>query len=356
MAFNQGFRSKMKTTGKALMFLTAMFLSVGFITSPERGYARQNGVIELTYGTPYGPDHLFSKTDKKFFAKVERETKGRVKFKPFWGGTVLGGRGDAIDEIVKGVVDIGFISVGQARTGYDIAKASFLFFDGANVKNGSRVFMELLRNCPEIEREYKRLKVLAWSSGIEFQLLSRKPVKGLADMKGMRIKTQGEIIQVLKQLGVEGSTGPITEAYMNIQKGIWDGAFTPYSQLRTMRLAEVTKYVTVFNLYRTPVGSRVMSLSSWNRLPPDIRKVFEANIGWYGLEADADSIREDEAGREFGQTNGVRFFLLPAEDRKRLNELMLKEAAIRAKKLDEKGLPGTRILQETQRLIKSSGK
>ena len=35
------------------------------------GYARAQAgkVIELTYGTPYGPDHTFSKSDKRWFAR-----------------------------------------------------------------------------------------------------------------------------------------------------------------------------------------------------------------------------------------------------------------------------------------------
>ena len=96
----------------------------------------QGKVLELTYGSPYGPDHTFSRSDKKWMAKIEKETNGQVKFKPFWGGAIIGGSADAIDEVIKGVADVGFISPGQSRTGYDIAKANFLFFSGAPLERG----------------------------------------------------------------------------------------------------------------------------------------------------------------------------------------------------------------------------
>jgi len=65
-----------------------------------------------------------------------KRNKRPVKFKPFWGGAIIGPTADAIDEVIKGVADVGFISPAQSRTGYDIAKASFLFFSGTPSTRG----------------------------------------------------------------------------------------------------------------------------------------------------------------------------------------------------------------------------
>jgi len=336
-----------------VFFSVAVLLMAAVL--PGRTMA-QGKVVELTYGTPYGPDHTFSMTDKKWFAKIEKETNGQVKFKPFWGGAIIGGSGAAIDEVVKGVADIGFISPGQSKTGYDIAKASFLFFVGANVDNGYRIFLEVLKKFPAIEQEYKGLKVMCWSSGLEYNVLTRKPVRKLADMKGMRFKTLGEIITVLKDLGVEGMTSPMPEVYVNMQKGILDGGFVTFDTLQTMRLAEVGKYFTLFHLYRPHIGGRVMGLTTWNKLPPDIQKVFQDNIGWYSVEADKDVGIGQESGYKFGKENGVEFIDLPKEDLAKFFGLCLQESAKVAKDIDAKGLPGTQILNEAQRLIKASSK
>ncbi len=72
-----------------------LLIAVCFITLalPDITAAQQDKVIELTYGTPYGVDHSFSVVDKRWMAKVEKETNGRVKFKPYWGGAIIGGQG-----------------------------------------------------------------------------------------------------------------------------------------------------------------------------------------------------------------------------------------------------------------------
>jgi TRAP-type C4-dicarboxylate transport system substrate-binding protein len=173
----------------------------------------------------------------------------------------------------------------------------------------------------------------------------------------MRVKTLGEIVNVLKDLGVEGMASPMPEVYLNLQKGILDGAFVTWGPLMTMRFSEVAKYVTVLNLYRPHAGMRVMSLKSWNKLSPDIQKVFQNNIEWYSTESDKDMMRDEQAGKEFGKKNGVEYIDLPKEDMVKFYGLIQQEAVKAAKNLDAKGIPsGAKILDEAQRLIKASGK
>lgn len=88
--------------------------------------AQQGKVIELTYGTPYGIDHPFSVTDKKWMDKIEKETNGRVKFKAYWGGAVLGGA-NAVEELGQGAVDVGFINPTTSKSGLQICKTAYLF-------------------------------------------------------------------------------------------------------------------------------------------------------------------------------------------------------------------------------------
>jgi len=336
-----------------VLFLMAVLVLA--LVVPGRTMA-QGKVFELTYGSPYGPDHTFSRTDKKWMAKIEKETNGQVKFKPFWGGAIIGPTADAIDEVIKGVADVGFISPGQSRTGYDIAKASFLFFSGAPLDEGYRIFMEILKKYPVIEQEYKNLKVMGWSSGLEYNLLTRKPVRKLSDMRGMRLKTLGEIVTVLRDLGVEGMASPMSEVYVSMQKGILDGGFVTYSTLKTLRFAEVAKYMTQLHLYRPHTGSRVMGLTAWNKLPPDIQKVIQNNVGWFSVEADKDVDQDEQEGVEFGKKSGVEFIDLPKEDLTKFYGFVQEEAVKVAKSIDGKGLPGTAILNDAQRLIKAANK
>jgi TRAP-type transport system periplasmic protein len=338
---------------RSMVVVLAAVLFVAF--AMPAGVMAQQAVIELTFGSPYNVDHPFSKTDQKWFAKIEKETNGRVKIKPFWGGAIIGGGGGAIDEIAKGVADCGHISPGQAKTGFDIAKASFVFFTGATVKNGRKIFIETMKKFPEIDNEYlsKGLMPLAYSSGTDYHLLSKKPVRRLSDFKGLRVKTLGEIVDVLKEVGMEGMASPMAETYMNIQKGVLDAAFTTTDTLRTFRFVEVAKFMTMMDLYRPHMANRVFNLNKFKSLPPDIQKIIANSVEWYGNEADNDVIKSDIEGKEFGAKNGVEYINLPKEDMDKFYSLVAKDAVKEAQKLDGKGIPATKIYTEIQNLIKT---
>jgi len=310
----------------------------------------QQKVIELTYGSTYAPDHTFSLVDKRWIEKIEKETGGRVKIKPYWAGTLLSSR-EGVDEVVKGVVNIGLVHPSYARSGYHIHKASYYFYYGADQQLGRKVFLETLKRIPEIEKEYQGLKVLAWTSGVDYQLLSRKPIKKIEDVKGMRVKITAELAQVFKVLGAEGVVVPMTETYEQMQKGILDAALISYEGLKTFKLAEVGKYLVILDFYRTHGGSRVMNLDTWNRLPDDIKKVFEANIDWWGLETDKEFEKAHKEGIEFGKRLGVQFIKLSNEDMEKFYAPLRQIAKQKAEELDKMGLPGTKILNEAQRLI-----
>jgi TRAP-type transport system periplasmic protein len=341
----------MKSIRSLAVFLAAA-LFVAF--AMPAGVMAQQKVIELTFGTPYNVDHPFSKTDQRWFDKIEKETNGRVKFKPFWGGAIIGGGGGAIDEMAKGVADCGQISPGQAKTGLDLAKASFVFMTGATVQNGRKIFNEARKKFPEIDKEYLDKGLMPiYSSGTQYHLLSKKPARRLADFKGLRVKTLGEIVDVLKDLGMEGMASPMAETYMNLQKGVLDGAFTTTDTLLTFRFFEVAKYMTMMNLYRPHMGNRVCSVNKIKSLPADIQKIITDSFEWWGVEADNDVIKSDLAGKDFGAKNGVEYINLPKEDMDKFYSLVARDAVKEAQKLDAKGIPATKIYNEIQSLIKT---
>ncbi|HVN97922.1 MAG TPA: hypothetical protein VMT62_15945, partial [Syntrophorhabdaceae bacterium] len=130
-----------KVRNSLVLLIAVSFLMLGLsgITM-----AQQGKVIEITYGTPFGPDNPFSIVDQKWMAKVEKETNGQLKFKPYWGGAIIGGR-DAAEELRQGAVDMAFINPTTTKSGLLITKASMIFFYGINDLNvGDKVFKEML--------------------------------------------------------------------------------------------------------------------------------------------------------------------------------------------------------------------
>jgi TRAP-type C4-dicarboxylate transport system substrate-binding protein len=342
--------SKVRCTGLVIAVIFAVaFILPCFVSAQDK-------VIELKYGTTYGADHPFSMVDKKYIEKIEKDTKGRVKIKPYWGGTLFAGQGGGFDELTKGVVDIGMIQPSYSKSGFTLLKGMYLFTFGANQETGRRILKDLRAKFPEIDKEYEGVKVLAYTSGVDYDLITRKPVRKMEDLKGMRLKVTADFAPVFTAFGAEGVNSPMPEAYQMVQKGIMDGLMGSLEGLKSFRLAEVAKYYTYIGLYRTHNGSRAMDIEVWNKLPADIKKVFEDNIEWWGLENDKYFEGAHQAGLEFGKQQKVEFITLSKDELAKFYGPLKTMAEKEAKMIDGKGLPGTKVYQEAQALVKKYAK
>jgi len=312
------------------------------------------GVIELKYGSQYPPSHSYSVADMNWIQKIEKETNGRVKITPYWSGTLIGNVGN-IAAVAKGTVDIGFITPVFEPSGVDLTIAAIGYFWGSpSDKLNIKIYWELWDKFPELRKEVDRVKVLALTAAPRMRLTTLRPVKTLADLKGMKIKTSGDMIAPLKAFGAEGLGISMAEAVDGMKKGTMDGVFCNADGYKSMKLAEIAKYETE-NLYftRGPNAARGMNWDTWNKLPPDIQKVFEANKEWWSLEIVNIMEKGDIKGRELANKAGVQIVQLSASEVKKFSDLHEAEDIKMAQELDKKGLPATKIYNEARRLVKT---
>lgn len=74
---------------------------------------------------------------------------------------------------------------------------------------------------------------------------TNKPVKNVADLKGLRIRTMEHPVHQAMVTSLGASPTPIAfgEVYTAMKSGVVDGLELPYTQILNMKLNEVTKYV-----------------------------------------------------------------------------------------------------------------
>jgi len=97
---------------------------------------------------------------------------------------------------------------------------------------------------------------------------------------------------------------------------------------------------------------RMMNLDKFNSLPPDIKKIFENSIEWYGQETEAEFNRTCDHAMASGKKLGVEFIPISKQEMTKFYAPIQAMALKEAQGLDAKGLAGTKILNEAQRLIK----
>ena len=94
-----------------------------------------------------------------------------------------------------------------------------------------------------------------------------------------------------------------------------------------------------------------MNLDTWNSLPADIQQVFDETKSWTMDSLVALSNAEYESALKIYEEAGIEtFHLSPEEYAKRL-ELQKGVVAERIEELNAKGLPGTELWEESQRLM-----
>ena len=107
----------MKRSTTIVIFVLAGVFVAMLAAGP--GAMAQTAPIELKYATIYAPTHPFSIADQHWMEKMEKESNGRVKFKPFWSGTLISPR-EGYQDAIGGVADIVYASIAYEKAGFDL--------------------------------------------------------------------------------------------------------------------------------------------------------------------------------------------------------------------------------------------
>jgi TRAP-type C4-dicarboxylate transport system substrate-binding protein len=241
-------------------------------------------VIKLTLADQnpemgWGPVHAL----QPWVKKVEEATKGKVKIDVFYAQTLAKGP-DIWNAVKTGVADMGWCFHGYWADMTPLSDAITLPglpFEAA--EKGSEVLWRLYEKFPAIQREYKDVHVLQlWTSHPYFLITTKKQVKTIEDIKGLKIRVAGgPPTEQMKALGAIPTLIPMPDTYLSLDKGVIDGMGAPWEAIHSFRLYEIVKYYTIVPLSAV-YFSMAVNKEKWESLPPDIQ---QAITSVSGLEA-----------------------------------------------------------------------
>ncbi len=305
--------------------------------------------FQLTYASPYSPTHPYGMADLAWIERIHEQTDGRVEITPFWGGALITSR-EGIDELAAGVADLAYIAPIYASSGYDLTRNTPAYFYGyTDAMQVLDVYMELWEEFPEFEAEQDGVQVLGFNVGTPMHLMLREaPFNELSDLQGLRIRAAADYIGALAAFGAEGVTMPMTDTYPALERGVVDGVIAPYEALRSLSFAEVISYYSKLPHSRGAYPSRGMNGQIWATLPEDIQQVFEDNVMWLTEATYENAQASEEAGREYGEEEGVVFNEVDPAVIEAYSEAFEAPALELAERLDSRGLPGSDILERVR--------
>jgi len=277
-----------------------------------------------------------------------------MRIRPIWSGALISSE-QSLLEMRHGVADIGYIAPVYSRGGAHLLRVQSGFYIGAKTfEQQVALYRCLAAASPQLSREFEGLKILAVQGGAMAGILtSSRGIHSLDDLKGLRIRVPTELLRVMRDLGADPVTSPMSEVYSALAKGVLDGVVAPLNTLKALHFAEVTKYYTLLEVPRGGYPSRAMSIKRWKSLTDSQRDILDASISIWEAAMSKEIQKSEIAGEAEARRLGIEFIDMPPADQKRFDELYEAEALRNARALQRFGIDGESVFRHARKIARS---
>lgn len=322
-------------------------LSVGL--SSCRRSEDQEKVVELSYSIFFPPSHIQCKTAEAWAKEVEKRTDGKVKITVYPAGTLTKAP-QCYDGVVNGLSDIGMSCFAYTRGRFGLLEGIDLPLGYPSGLVATRVATEMVRKYkPKEVSDVHVLYIHAHGPGI---LASRKPVHELKDLAGMKVRATGLSSKIVQSLGGTPVAMSQPETYEALQKGVVEATFCPVETLKGWKQGEVINSITDTSVigYTTAMFV-VMNNSAWDRLDPELQKVFtQVSDEWVDKHGQAWD-QADEEGMTFITDLQREVIKLSEEEKQQWKDAVKPILDEYTTKAAEQDLPGKEFLADVKSLI-----
>ncbi len=279
--------------------------------------------IRWKAASPYAPSGGSFASFQWFLQQIETRTNGRIQIDRFYGGE-LGGTDVLIDVLGSGTIDCAAIFADAT-----VGRNPLMAMDSVPLLSMSRpdwaVYVALQKqNHPAALAETNKLGIVvkaAWASLPHDSVISKKPIRKLADLTGIRIMSHQSVGPLLKKFGAVPVWMGNDELYTSMSSGLLDAVSNYFESHFKYKLYEVSKYLTTD--IKTKGGGVIyecINKKSWEALPADLQTILN------GIAADCPSVSQaiwnDPATlKQYEDTfrkAGLEFVPFPSEDNAKL--------------------------------------
>ena len=201
--------------------------------------------------------------------QIKAKTGGKDSIKVYT-MSQLGGEKDTIEQTKIGALDFVRINVAPMNNICPetmVPTMPFLFKSKEHMRKvlDGPIGDEILKAC----EKQGFIGLAFYDSGSRSLYTTKKPIKTLADVKGMKIRVQQSDLWValLQAMGANATPMPYGEVYTALKTGVVDGAENNWPSYDTSRHFEVAKYYSITEHSMAP-EMLLMSKKVWDTLTP----------------------------------------------------------------------------------------
>ena len=232
--------------------------------------------------------------------KLEKATTGRLSVQMF-AAMQLGGEKEAIEQAQVGAIQLARVSVGALGPVIDdlnVFNLPFLFRNTAHMQKviDGEIGQELLGKVTNNQRA--GLVGICWmDAGARSLYDTKKPIKSIADLKGMKVRVMGSpmFVDMMNALGGNGVAMGYDQVFSALQTGVVDGAENNPPSFVFDNHYQVAKFYTLTEHLIVP-EMLVFSRRTWDTLSKDDQAMLmkfgreaqlEERVLWDKYEKDA---------------------------------------------------------------------
>ena len=273
-------------------------LAVSSTAAARHTVAQQKSVLKASDVHPEGYPTV--QAVENMGKKLAQTTNGRLTIQ-MYASMQLGGEKEVIEQAQVGAIQFARVSVGTLGPVVDdlnVLNLPFVFRDVAHMRKvvdgalGQQLLDKVTAN------PNAKLVGLCWmDAGARSFYTIKKPIKGIADLKGLKIRVIGNpiFVDMANALGANGVAMGYDQVFSALQTGVIDGAENNPPSFVFDNHYQVAKYYTLTQHLIVP-EMLVYSRAGWDQLSPDdqalMKKVSreaqaDARELWNKTEADA---------------------------------------------------------------------
>ena len=337
----------MSKLSKGILLSGAAILAMGGATG---GASAQTVTLKSGHWLP--PVHHYTNTAKAWIKAVEAASGGKVKTK--LDRSALAKPPGQYDLVKNGVRDLTMGVAGYTPGRFQLYRMAEVPFATPSAETGSPGLHKWYTKHGFDKKEFTGTKlIVAFLHGPGI-LHSKKEIRTLEDIKGVKIRVGGGGVLIAKSLGAVPVAMSATKANESLTRGTTTAAFFPYESMKGFRLSKLVKYHLEVpgGLYTTSFFIN-MNKNKWDGLPGFAKAAFNKAGGPAGAKFIGRHWDDaDQVGKNLVKKAGNKIQTISPEEKMRWAKAIKVVRENWIKKANDKGLNGEELLRELLAMMK----
>jgi TRAP-type C4-dicarboxylate transport system substrate-binding protein len=250
--------------------------------------------------------------------KIEKDSNGRIKVQVF-PSMQLGGKAEQLlTQVRDGVVDVAWTLPGftpGVMPKIEIFELPFLH------RSTNATVRSLQDYVPKyMKKDFEPYHVLLVHCHAGALFMTKDPINKIEDFQGKKLRSYSRTnAWILEALGAAPLQVALPELAPMLSKGTVNGSILPYEIAPAVKMQDLTDYFTTLAepqpRLSTAIFTLLMNKQKYESLPPDLKKVIDANSGanlvdlaiktWDQIELDGEKVMRSKPKNKFVQLSAA---------------------------------------------------